>query len=96
MVNSINSIFYEQASQKGIDYDCIIASFNLDFYVGDSMKPQQILVNLLGNAIKFTQSGGKVQLIIRQERVQNGKAYMCFSVNDTGCWYQRRIAEENV
>ncbi|MDD3219857.1 MAG: response regulator [Lachnospiraceae bacterium] len=84
MVNSINSIFYEQASQKGIDYDCIIASFVSDFYVGDSMKLQQILVNLLGNAIKFTQSGGKVQLIIRQERVQNGKAYMCFSVNDTG------------
>ena len=84
LVNSINSIFYEQAEQKGIDYDCVISSFVSDYYIGDAMKIQQVIVNLLGNAIKFTEKGGKIQLIINQERTANDKAYMSFSVNDTG------------
>lgn len=84
MINSINTIFYEQAEKKGIDYDCIIVNLVSDYYVGDSMKLQQILVNLLGNSIKFTERGGKIQLIVRQEGVTNEKAYLAFSVNDTG------------
>lgn len=84
MINSINAIFYEQAEKKGIDYDCVIANFVSDYYIGDAMKLQQILVNLLGNSIKFTERGGKIQLIVRQERIANDKAYLAFSVNDTG------------
>ncbi len=83
-VHSINDIVYGQAAQKGIDYDCVISSYTADYYIGDAVKLQQILVNLLGNSIKFTPAGGKVQLIIRQERTEADKAYMSFSVNDTG------------
>lgn len=84
LIHSINSLFSEQAREKGIDYDCILATFVDDYYVGDYMKLQQIMINLLSNAIKFTPVGGKVQFIVRRERVENNKAYMCFSVNDTG------------
>lgn len=84
LMHSINSLFSEQAREKGIDYDCILATFVDDYYVGDYMKLQQIMINLLSNAIKFTPVGGKVQFIVRRERVENNKAYMCFSVNDTG------------
>lgn len=83
-VHSVNDIVYGQATQKGIDYDCVISSYTADYYIGDAVKLQQILVNLLGNSIKFTPAGGKVQLIIRQERTEADKAYMSFSVNDTG------------
>ncbi|MDD3746107.1 MAG: response regulator [Anaerostipes sp.] len=91
---SINSIFYEQTESKGIDYDCVIANFISDYYVGDVMKIQQVLVNLLGNAVKFTNPGGKVQLIIRQDRTSNGKAYMSFSVNDTGVGIDEKDIEK--
>ncbi|MDD3338403.1 MAG: response regulator [Lachnospiraceae bacterium] len=84
LVNNINAIFYEQADKKGIDYECIISSFTYDYYIGDSMKIQQVIVNLLGNSIKFTEPGGKVQLMVNQERVEHGRAYMTFTVNDTG------------
>lgn len=83
-INGINTICYEQATQKGVDYDAIITSFTEDYYIGDAMKLQQILVNLLSNAVKFTPSGGKVQLIINQEKVENEKVHMKFTVNDTG------------
>ena len=84
-INGINNIIYEQTTEKNISYDSIIMGFVAETYLGDAMKLQQILVNLLGNAVKFTPPGGKVQLIISQERTENNKAYMKFTVNDTGC-----------
>ncbi|MEG1846771.1 MAG: ATP-binding protein, partial [Oscillospiraceae bacterium] len=80
----INTICHEQASQKGVDYDAIILSFTEDYYIGDSMKLQQVLINIIGNAIKFTPAGGKVQFMVNQEKIQNGRAYLKFTVNDTG------------
>lgn len=83
-INGINAICYEQAAAKGVDYDAIMTSFTEDYYIGDAMKLQQIMLNLLSNAIKFTSKGGKVQLIVSQEKVLGDKAHMKFIVNDTG------------
>lgn len=83
-INGINAICYELAENKGVDYDSIITSVTEDCYMGDPMKLQQVIVNLLNNAVKFTPAGGKVQLIIQQEKIKKGKAYMKFIVNDTG------------
>ncbi|MEG2021899.1 MAG: response regulator, partial [Oscillospiraceae bacterium] len=83
-VNGINSICYAQAQQKGVEYDAILTSFTEEEYIGDAMKLQQVLVNIISNAIKFTNMGGKVQLIIHQEKINNNEAVIKFTVNDTG------------
>ena len=83
-INGVNSIVYEQATARGLSYDAIVMGFVAENYVGDAMKLQQILVNLLGNAVKFTPEGGKVQLIVSQERIERGRALVKFTVNDTG------------
>ncbi|MEG1528555.1 MAG: response regulator [Clostridia bacterium] len=83
-INSINSICNEQATEKGVEYDSIITSCVENTYVGDAMKLQQVLVNIISNAIKFTSSGGKVQFIIHQEKCGANQATMKFIVNDTG------------
>ena len=83
-IGNINSIIYNQARDKGLDYDCVINSFTAPYYIGDATKLQQVLVNLLGNAVKFTPPGGKTQLIVHQVKQENGKAQLSFTVNDTG------------
>ena len=84
LINNINTIIYNQARSKGIDYDCTVTSFVGTHYIGDATKLQQVLINILGNAIKFTPPGGKTQFIIHQNRVEHGVAHMSFTINDTG------------
>ncbi|WP_143530191.1 response regulator [Massiliimalia massiliensis] len=79
----INSICYSQAESKGIDYECIIDPVLDDYYIGDAMKLQQVLINILSNAIKFTGEGGKVISAEQRRRTKND-AELRFIVNDTG------------
>ncbi|MEG1017354.1 MAG: response regulator, partial [Oscillospiraceae bacterium] len=69
---------------KGIEYDAVLTSFTEDYYIGDAMKLQQVLVNIISNAIKFTPQGGRVQFIVHQEKISHDEAVMKFTVNDTG------------
>ncbi|MEG1263917.1 MAG: response regulator [Clostridia bacterium] len=83
-IGGINSICHAQAQQKGVEYDALLTSFTEDAYMGDAMKLQQVLINIISNAIKFTNPGGKVQFIVHQEKVGPDEATMRFTVNDTG------------
>ncbi|MEG2837766.1 MAG: response regulator, partial [Erysipelotrichaceae bacterium] len=83
-IHDINDIFYAQAVEKGIEYETILTSMLDDEYIGDAMKLQQILVNLIANAIKFTPKGGRVQFMISQTAKKGDKATLRFKVNDSG------------
>lgn len=83
-LNGINSICYAQAASKGIDYECIADPVLDDYYIGDAMKLQQVLINILSNAIKFTNEGGKVTFSVEQRRREKNDAQLRFIVNDTG------------
>jgi signal transduction histidine kinase/DNA-binding response OmpR family regulator len=50
---------------------------------GDEIRLKQVLINLLGNAIKFT-SHGSITLSLRCERLGDASCLLCFSVSDTG------------
>lgn len=84
-LNGINSICYAQANSKQIDYENIVAPDIDDFYIGDAMKLQQILINILSNAVKFTPDHGKVSLSVRQMRKERNNAVLRFVIHDTGC-----------
>ncbi|MEG2213781.1 MAG: response regulator, partial [Clostridiales bacterium] len=83
-LNEINSLCRTQAQGKGVEYEAVCTSFTEDTYIGDAMKLQQVLINILTNAIKFTPAGGKVQFIVHQEKTDQNEAVMRFTVNDTG------------
>lgn len=53
-------------------------------YVGDDLKLQQVLINILGNAVKFLPKDGKVQLLIEQVGRNGDNAKLCFAIRDTG------------
>ena len=78
----INDIL--DAEAKGVEYECIVDPVLDDYYIGDAMKLQQVLINILNNAIKFTGEGGKVTFSASQRRKTKNDAMLRFIVNDTG------------
>ena len=71
------------AHEKGLELLCDIKSEVPDHIVGDPIRVRQIVVNLLGNAIKFTASG-EVELEVKLESRQNDQMELHFTVRDTG------------
>lgn len=73
-----------RAQEKGLQLKWQVSAAIKDELIGDSGRLQQILINLVGNAIKFTHAG-EIQLTVQE---QNGRAvnemFMLFAVRDTG------------
>jgi signal transduction histidine kinase/CheY-like chemotaxis protein/HPt (histidine-containing phosphotransfer) domain-containing protein len=71
-----------QAHQKGLDLVYQVDA-NIQCVVGDSGLLRQILVNLVGNAIKFTQQG-EIVVLAQCEALHDHEVELCFRVADTG------------
>ncbi|MCI2056380.1 MAG: response regulator [Oscillibacter sp.] len=84
-LNGVNTICYTQAKAKDVDYENIVDSNVEDYYIGDAMKLQQVVINILSNAIKFTPHNGKVTFSVRQMKKDKHRAVLRFVINDTGC-----------
>jgi PAS domain S-box-containing protein len=79
MATGIHSLV---AKDKGLFLNTRISSTLHSHYIGDPLRINQVLNNLIGNAVKFTIEGG-VTLNV-SSNFQNGIEYVCFEVRDTG------------
>ncbi len=89
LLKAINTMFSSQCGEKGLDYQCHIQGEVDDYYIGDTMKLRQVLINILGNAVKFTPEGGKVDFSVRRTAKYDGKTTLCFRIADTGIGMSR-------
>ena len=71
------------AQEKGLDLNLQVDPQVVDLVAGDPVRLRQIVVNLVGNALKFTNSGG-VTLSVRLEFQDAEHVTLRFSVKDTG------------
>ena len=83
MVDSLQMLFIDACSSKGLTLNLTIDEKVPLGLLGDVSRLQQILINLLGNAIKFTESGS-VSLAISLKQLQKSQVHLVFSVKDTG------------
>ncbi len=72
-----------RAQQKGLELACHVRSNVADLVVGDPARLRQIIVNLVGNAIKFTQRG-EVVVMVETEWGSQMETGLHFAVRDTG------------
>ncbi|WP_316608161.1 response regulator [uncultured Ruminococcus sp.] len=84
LLDAVNTMFHSQCQDKGLTYRFNITPDINEYYIGDNMKLRQILINILGNAVKFTDEGGEVQLQIERKAQFEGKSTLCFKISDTG------------
>lgn len=83
-LEQVNAIVTAQCRDKGIHYTCSVKNGVADYYVGDDMKLRQILINILGNAVKFTPEGGSVSLAVEALAGDGEKRPLRFTITDTG------------
>lgn len=89
MIEELSILIRPQAAEKGISFEVDTIKATIE---GDSLRLSQVLLNLLGNAVKFTDSGGSISLTVRyangqSEELKEGgrvRRNLYFSVRDTG------------
>ena len=77
-------MFSGQCQDKGLEYQCHINGEIDSYYIGDNMKLRQVLINILGNAVKFTPEGGTVTMDVERKARYEGKTVLEFRISDTG------------
>ncbi len=84
MLEQINTMVMSQCSDKGLRYECRILSRVDDCYIGDDTKLREVLINILSNAIKFTEAPGSVTLTVERIAVFDDQSTLRFCIRDTG------------
>ena len=83
-LEQINMMVMTQCSDKGLKYECKVFGGVSDSYIGDDMKLKQVLINILSNAIKFTDAPGEVTMVVERVAVYEDKSTIKFLIKDTG------------
>ncbi len=84
MLEQINTMVMSQCTDKGLSYDCHILNQVDDAYIGDDMKLKEVLINILSNAIKFTEAPGSVSLTVERTAEFEDQTTLRFCIRDTG------------
>jgi CheY-like chemotaxis protein len=72
-----------RAHEKGLELNCRVHPDVPETLLGDPGRLRQVVVNLLGNALKFTEEG-EVNVMVDQARTEEDSTWLHFSVQDTG------------
>jgi CheY-like chemotaxis protein/HPt (histidine-containing phosphotransfer) domain-containing protein len=83
VLDGLASIMSANVAQKDLELVVGAVPAGTEFLKGDSQRLSQVLINLTGNAIKFTERG-EVKVLIAMAAQQNGQVTLRFSVHDTG------------
>lgn len=92
LIHDFVTIIQPQIKAKHLDLDLSINSVENEAVISDALRIHQVLLNLLGNAIKFTPAGGQVKLkLIQTPARHSGYATYKFVVSDNGIGMEKEF-----
>ena len=83
VLSQLETLFGFRAKDKKLNFHIVTSGEIPAVLVGDQVRLFQILTNLLGNAIKFTEKG-EVRLFVNASLSENNKSHITFEISDTG------------
>ena len=83
LVHSIQNMFTEKINEKGLQFLATIEDSIPDSVSGDATRLTQILVNMIGNAVKFT-AAGTIRVVVTNEGLTGSQILLGFAIHDTG------------
>ncbi len=84
MAEDLRGMFAVQAADKGLTFAVELEQGAHPYVVGDRMRLNQVVVNFLSNALKFTDEGGLVEVSFREMYLDEGQVSYMIRVRDTG------------
>lgn len=93
LINGIVTIIQPQAKAKQLGLDVVVGNVDRETMVGDAMRINQILLNLVGNAIKYTPAGGNVRVVVAELPAEaTNRRMIRFVVEDDGIGMTQEFA----
>ena len=84
VLNAIHSMQYDNITSRGIEYVTDV-DLPVPCILGDETHLKQILMNIVGNAAKFTPKGGFIKITARQQKIDEKHVTTVISCEDSGC-----------
>ncbi|MBR0399870.1 MAG: response regulator [Mogibacterium sp.] len=84
MLEQINTMVISQCEDKGLKYTSSIRGKVDNYYIGDATRIKEILINILSNAVKFTEAPGTVSLSVERIASFENQSTLQFRIKDSG------------
>jgi PAS domain S-box-containing protein len=84
LLDNVRSIISPRCEEKNIEFKITADAFEEAFFESDTLRIKQVLINLLGNAAKFTPECGRIDFLVRVDAREADRDKIFFSVKDTG------------
>ncbi len=84
LAGTVVTIIKPRCDEKHITFSTHFDAFTPSTFASDSLRLRQVLINLLGNAVKFTPDCGGIEFRMENKGQQDGKTLVAFTVRDTG------------
>ena len=87
--SQIIEMMNSKAVESGLELELVIDPLLPEILIGDPARLSQILYNIVGNSIKFTEKG-KVIIVASLKEKEASRIWVEFKISDTGYWHSRR------